>query len=161
RPEVARFLHVPEGYVSDVAFGPGGTLAAGYSVVGGGGVVLFDARGERARPGALGGKEGEVTSVAFGPGGTLAAGHGVGDAGGGAGGVVLFAAGGERARPGALGAEEGYVTSVAFGPGGGVAAGYGGGVGGGVVLFDADPASWLRKVKRAANRNFTREEWKK
>ena len=29
----------------------------------------------------------------------------------------------------------------------------------GVVLFDADPASWLRKAGQIANRNFTRLEW--
>ena len=32
-------------------------------------------------------------------------------------------------------------------------------VGGGVVLFDADPASWRRKAGQVANRNFTRREW--
>ena len=53
-----------------------------------------------------------------------------------------------------------HVTSVAFGPEGKIAAGYGVGVGrGGVVLFDADPASWLRKAGQTANRNFTRLEW--
>ena len=52
---------------------------------------------------------------------------------------------------------EGDVTSVAFGPEGKIAAGYGGG--GGVVLFDADPASWLRKAGQTAGRNLTRLEW--
>ena len=27
------------------------------------------------------------------------------------------------------------------------------------MLFDADPASWLRKAGQTANRNFTRLEW--
>jgi hypothetical protein len=58
-----------------VAFGPGGTLAAGYGA-GGGGVVLFGADGGRLRPAPLEVKEGPVTGVAFGPGGTLAAGYG-------------------------------------------------------------------------------------
>ena len=58
-----------------VAFGPGGTLAAGYGRGDGGGVVLFDARGERLRPTPLEVPEGRVNSVAFGPGGTLAAGY--------------------------------------------------------------------------------------
>src|SRR5271165_3901935 len=60
RPEVVRFLHVPEGDVRSVAFGPEGKIAAGFGVgvvgsgVGGvGGVVLFDARGERLRPAPL------------------------------------------------------------------------------------------------------------
>ena len=70
RPEVVRFLHVPEGDVTSVAFGPEGQIAAGYGGgVGGGGVVLFDARGERLRPAPLEVKEGDVKSVAFGPGG--------------------------------------------------------------------------------------------
>jgi hypothetical protein len=57
---------------------------------------------------------------------------------------------------------EGGVTSVAFGPDGRLAAGYDGGYhrGGGVVVFDGDPASWRRKLERAANRNLTWEEWK-
>ena len=42
---------------------------------GGGGVVLFDARGERLRPAPLEVKEGGVTSVAFGPEGQIAAGY--------------------------------------------------------------------------------------
>ena len=54
----------------------------GYS----GGVVLFDARGERLRPTPLEVKEGDVTSVAFGPEGKIAAGYGVDYRGG----VVLF-----------------------------------------------------------------------
>ena len=43
---------------------------------GGGGVVLFDARGERLRPAPLEVKEGYVSSVAFGPEGRIAAGYG-------------------------------------------------------------------------------------
>src|SRR5271165_6782532 len=54
RPEVVRFLHDPEDYVSSVAFGPEGQLAAGYRYsvrdFSLGGVGLFDARGERLRP---------------------------------------------------------------------------------------------------------------
>ena len=56
RPEVVRFLHVPEGDVTSVAFGPRGQIAAGH----GGGVVVFDARGERLRPAPLEVKEGRV-----------------------------------------------------------------------------------------------------
>ena len=140
RPEVVRFLHVPEGHVTSVAFGPEGRIAAGYGVVGVvrgvGGVVLFDARGERLRPTPLEVKEGDVKSVAFGPEGKIAAGYRGGVGGGG---VVLFDARGERLRPAPLEVKEGSVTSVAFGPEGQIAAGYGVGVGvgGGVVLFDA------------------------
>ena len=104
-----------------------------------GGVVLFDARGERLRPAPLEVKEGEVTSVAFGPEGRIAAGYSGDDCiGGDGGGVVLFDARGERLRPAPLEVKEGGVTSVAFGPEGQIAAGYTrGGGGGGVVLFDA------------------------
>ena len=50
------------GHVTSVAFGPEGKIAAGYGVgVGGSGVVLFDARGERLRPAPLVVKEGYVT----------------------------------------------------------------------------------------------------
>ena len=119
-------------------------------------MVLFDARGERLRPAPLEVKEGDVRSVAFGPEGKIAAGYGGRGSGGG---VVLFDARGERLRPAPLEVKEGDVRSVAFGPEGKIAAGYGGGGGGGVVLFDADPASWLRKAGQTANRNFTRLEW--
>ena len=73
-----------------MAFRPEGQIAAGYTVVGRsvGGVVLFDARGERLRPAPLEVKEGYVTSVAFGPEGKVAAGYG--DRVVGVGGVVLF-----------------------------------------------------------------------
>ena len=137
RPEVVRFLHVPEGDVRSVAFGPEGKIAVGYSGGGvrGGGVVLFDARGERLRPAPLEVKEGDVTSVAFGPEGKIAAGYGVGFR---VGGVVVFDARGERLRPAPLEVKEGSVTSVAFGPEGKIAAGYSvfGRGSGGVVVFD-------------------------
>ncbi len=125
-----------------MAYGPGGIVAAGYDRLDGGGVVLFNASGERLRPAPLEVKEGGVTSVTFGPGGTLAAGYFRAEFGGAVnfdGGVVLFDAKGQRLRPTPLEVKEGSVTSVAFGPGGALAAGYstGGGGGGGVVLFDA------------------------
>jgi hypothetical protein len=51
-------------------------------------------------------------------------------------------------------------VSVAFATDGRLAAGYErSGVGGGVVLLDADPASWRRKVAQTVNRNFTWREW--
>src|SRR5208283_3417022 len=62
RPEVDRFLDVPEGKVTSVAFGPDAKIAAGYGNYSGGGVVLFDARGERLRPAQLEVQEGRVTS---------------------------------------------------------------------------------------------------
>jgi isoaspartyl peptidase/L-asparaginase-like protein (Ntn-hydrolase superfamily) len=88
-------LEVKEGDVTSVAFDTQGRIAAGYScVVGGvgggivlgGGVVLFDARGERVWPAPLEAKEGDVTSVAFDTQGRIAAGYN----GSGGGGVALF-----------------------------------------------------------------------
>ena len=74
-----------------VAFSPDGkTIAAGYSLVGGGGgVVLWDvAARKRLADEPLPVKEGDVTSVAFSPDGkTIAAGYDVGGVGGG---VVLW-----------------------------------------------------------------------
>jgi WD40 repeat protein len=138
-PAVSRVLRVAEGEVTGVAFGPDGRIAAGYFVDSGGGVVVFDARGERVRPAPLEVKEGQVTSVAFGPEGRIAAGYfGLGAPGGG---VVVFDARGERVRPAPLEVKEGQVMSVAFGPEGRIAASYSvigaPGVGGGVVVFDA------------------------
>jgi CHAT domain len=150
-------LEVKEGSVTSVALGPQSAIAAGYELGLRGGVVLFDARGERLRPAPLEVKAGNVSSVAFGPKGNIAAGYGV--ALGWVGGVVLFDAQGEWLRPAPLDVREGEVTSVAFGPEGKIAAGYGGPGVSGVVLFDADPASWRRKAGRTANRNLTRLEW--
>jgi len=142
RPEVVRFLHVPEGDVTSVSFGPDGMVAAGYGVNGvRGGVVVFDARGERRRPAPLEVKEGPVRGLAFGPEGMIAVGYGApGTVGAGAeffsvGGVVLFDARGERLSPAPLEVKEGSVRSVAFCPEGRIAAGYIGG-GAGVVHFD-------------------------
>jgi hypothetical protein len=94
RPEVSRVLPVAEGSVRCVAFGPEGRIAAGY-YGDPGGVVVFDARGERLlrRPAVKGG---QVRSVAFSPEGRIAAGYSVDGDGGEAnppravGGVVVF-----------------------------------------------------------------------
>jgi len=150
-------LEVKEGEIHCVAFGPAGKIAAGYSGRDDGGVMLFDTQGERLRPAPLEVKEGQVSSVAFGPDGKIAAGYGVPSAW--VGGVVLFGARGERLRPAPLEVKEGEVTSVAFGPSGKIAAGYCGPSVSGVVLFDAETASWIRKAGQTANRNFTHEEW--
>src|SRR5262245_44621249 len=137
-PEASRVLPVAEGSVRCVAFGPEGRIAAGYSVIsspsgGVGGVVVFDARGERVRPAPLAVEEGLVRCVAFGPEGRIAAGYYDG------GGVVVFDARGERVRPAPLAVKEGHVSGVAVGPEGQIAAGYyvGPRGGGGVVVFDA------------------------
>jgi hypothetical protein len=145
-------LAVKEGFVEGVAFGPEGKIAAGYGsgVPGTSGVVLFDALGERLRPAPLAVKEGWVHGVAFGPEGKIAACFG----NIGVGGVVLFDARGDRLRPAPLEVKDGG-SSIAFGPDGKLAMGSSDGV----VLLDADPASWRRKAGRAANRNLTRIEW--
>ena len=165
-----------------------------------GGVVLFDARGERLRPAPLEVKEGDVTSVAFGPEGQIAAGYGGGRrrrrgalrrpgraaptrAAGGQGGRChergLRAGGPDRRgiwrrrrrrrgalrRPGraaptrAAGGQGGRCQERGLRAGGPDRRGISRRRRGGVVLFDADPASWLRKAGQTANRNFTRLEW--
>ena len=132
RPEVVRFLHLPEGFVTSVAVDPLNRIAAGYDCRGRGGVLLFDASGERLPDTPLKLDEGPVRSVAFGPEGLIAAAY--------EGGVVLFNASGERSRPAPLDIKEGIVTSVAIGPQGQIAAGYCRWIGdvlGGLVLFDA------------------------
>jgi hypothetical protein len=160
RGELVRLdpLQVWEGSVASVAFGPQGRIAAGSQ---NGGVVLFDDRGVRLQPEALR-VEGLVTSVTFGPEGQIAAGL-KRLSGGVAGGVALFDDSGKRLRPEPLKVNEGEVTSVVFGPRDQVAAGFGtaasGVATGGVVLFDADPASWRRKAAQTVNRNFTWLEW--
>jgi RNA polymerase sigma factor (sigma-70 family) len=139
-PTVSRVLPVAEGGVRAVAFGPEGRIAAGYafSDVGGrpdrGGVVIFDARGERLRPVPLAVGEGVVEGVAFGPEGRIAVGYydPMQPAG-----VVVFDARGERIRSASLEVEEGVVSGLAFGPEGRIAAGYLSGAGSGVVVFDA------------------------
>ncbi len=146
-PEVSRVLPVAEGSVRCVAFGPEGQIAAGYYVISGvifgGGVVVFDARGERLRPAPLAVREGLVTGVAFGPEGRIAAGY-FGDPGG----VVVFDARGERLFRAPLAVREGHVSGVAFGPEGRIAAGYYDADGrgrflgrSGVVVFDARGAA--------------------
>jgi hypothetical protein len=132
-------LEVKEGAVSSVAFDPQGRIAAGYDRLGhvnfggGGGVVLFDARGERLWPAPLEVKWGHVRSVAFGPQGRIAGGYNGEGLSNSVDSVVLFDARGERLRPTPLEVKEGRVSSVAFDTQGRIAAGYVGGV----VLFDA------------------------
>ena len=58
RPEVAQFLHIPEGSVEKVAFGPDGQVAVGLGWSKS--VVLFDARGNRTATVPLGDKSGSV-----------------------------------------------------------------------------------------------------
>jgi len=130
-PKVVRFLHVPEGEVRTVAFGPEGRIAAGYGR-GKGGVILFDARGERLQTAPLLVTEGGVTSMAFGPDGIIAAGY----VGSGVG-VILFDASAGRLRTEHLEVSKGHLTSVAFGPDGTIAAGYFVRDGGSVLLLHA------------------------
>ncbi|WP_165253287.1 nSTAND1 domain-containing NTPase [Paludisphaera soli] len=141
RPYVSRLHDIPEGPVMAVAYGPDGTLAAGYGDnrgYGGGGVAVFDASGARSL--TLEVNEGSVEALAYGPGGALAAGYQNGLDLGVGGGVAVFDASGARSRT--LVVKEGRVTGVAYGPGGALAASYDG-VGGGVAVFDASGARSL------------------
>ena len=107
-----------------MAIGHKGKIAAGYYRRDSGGVVLFDARGQRLHSSPLPVKEGAVTSVAFGPDGTVAAGFCPGTRPATAAGrSVLLDERGQRLRPAPLRVKDGSVTSVACGPDGRVAAG--------------------------------------
>jgi hypothetical protein len=141
-------------FVSSVAFSPDGkALAAGYGggIGGGGGVVVWDvAARQRLSVPPLPVNGVFVSSVAFSPDGkALAAGCGVG--------VVLFDARGERLRTAPLVVGEDSVDRVAFEPSGTIAAGYGVGV----LLLGVDPEPWEHQAARIANRNFTRDEWRR
>ena len=144
----------PRGRCHERGLRAGGQIAAGFGAARGG-VVLFDARGERLRPTPLEVKEGDVTSVAFGPEGQIAAGFGVASAARRRRRGALRRPG-QRLRPAPLEVKEGDVTSVAFGPQGQIAAGYGASAAcSGVVLFDArgerlDPRRW--RSRRAMSR---------
>jgi uncharacterized caspase-like protein len=160
-------LEVSEGAVTDVAFGPNSMIAAGYETPGyTGGVIVLRIAGTELPRARLEIKEGRVTSVDFGQDGKIAAGY-TGGARlegtrprGSSGGVVLFDARGERLRPAPLAVKEGGVTGVACGPGGIVAAVHAGdGTGGGLVVFEGDVGSWLRKAGERAGRNLTWAEW--
>jgi hypothetical protein len=173
RPGLNSILRTDEPPVRGVAFSPDGkTVAAGYGVGGGGRVVLWDfAARKRLVDEPLLAKERRVGDVAFSPDGkTLAAGY-AGDLGGGdAGGVVLWDVAARkrlideplpvnRSRPQfapSISLPE-PVASPVFSPDGRtIASGYNGGV----VLFDVDLESWLRRAGRIANRNFTWKEWR-
>jgi hypothetical protein len=138
RPEVARFLHTPEGPSASLAFGPDGRIAAGLDWHGG--VVLFDAQGNRIRTVPLSDNASGVRSLAFGPEGQIALGYDGSPAG-----VALFNAQGERMWEvrmkgrRLMRGEEGTAVSLAFGPDGRIAAGLDHvfGKSGGVALFDA------------------------
>ena len=156
RPEVSRFLAVPEGVVTSVAVSLEGAVVAGYTRIGSfnlggeksgvvmdaggytriqaGGVVLFDDSGRRLRPEPIEIAEGEVRNVAFGPGDMVAVGYSCtnNEDFDEVGGVVLLGAMGERlwAKPSKL--PEGGVRSVAFGPGGTIVAAFDAGL----VLLD-------------------------
>jgi WD40 repeat protein len=109
--------------------------------------------------------EGGVDRIAFSPDGEmLAPGHHNID--GEKAGVVLWdVAGRSRLAPKSLAVPEAYLSSVPFSPDGKIlAAGYLNGFGGGngdVVLWDVDLNSRKRIAEEIANRNFTREEWRR
>jgi WD40 repeat protein len=151
-------LLVKEGSVTSVAFSPDGkAIAAGYENRGVGGVAMWDLT---TRVGAIGESlaAGEVTvrSVAFSPDGkTLAASY-IGTHGSG---VMRWQIATRKQLVDELFAtNDDLVTCVAFGADGKtIVAGYGHGV----ALWDVDFESWKRIAGQVANRNFTRDEWKK
>ena len=136
-------LEVPEGGVRSVAFGPGGTLAAGYArrrqtteaAAWCSSTRRASGSGRRRwRSPRAGSPAWPSARAAPSPRDTVASAAACIR-----GGVVLFGDRGERLRPTPLEVTKGGVASVAFGPGGTLAAGYvGGDGGGGVVLFGCD-----------------------
>jgi len=153
--------------VFSVAFSPDGkTLAAGgdYGNDRDDGVVVFVAT---SRQGLMADSvvvtEGVVRSVAFSPDGkTLAVGYGVYYRGGG---VLLFDARRRQrllAKP--LAVVEGQPWSVAFSPDGktlAVAERAFGDKTAVAILCDVDLESWRRQAGTIANRNLTRDEWRR
>jgi WD40 repeat protein len=163
-------LAVKEGYVTSVAFSPDGkAIAAGYRVAvrNGGGVVIWDVDSrKRLDDVPLAVKEGGVRSVAFHPDGKMiAAGyHYTGPAFGDFDcGVVLWdMATRNRLIDEPLHLDPGGAVCVAFSPDGKtIAVGYSSFSSFGVLLWDVDLESWQRRAGRIANRNFTREEWRR
>jgi WD40 repeat protein len=156
-------LPVKEGRVTGVAFSPDGKIIMGGYDNFDGGVVLWDvAARKRLTDEPLPVREGHVKGVAFSPDGKIIA-AGYYDARGGGGVVLWDVAARKRLTDDALPVKEGGVTRVAFSPDGTtlaatyrVSAG-----GGGVMLCDVDPESWQRLAGRIANRNFTRDEWRR
>ena len=133
RPEVARFFHVPEGHVINVAYGTDGRMAAGYPAGDAGngytncGSVLFGPKGERTRiilPTVE--EAGSFNNLAFGPDGRIVVAYSNGSQDGL---LMVFDARGVAGLAQAWQKFEkaGWVTSVAFGkPDGRIAAGYSG-----------------------------------
>ena len=167
-------MAVPEGHVSSLTFSPDGdTLSASYFVVRtrrapAFGVVLWDARrGTRVQAGPMTVAEGHVSSLAFSPDGdTLAASYSVSGQGvRSKGGVVLWdARRGVRLQAEPLTVAEGRVSSMAFSPDGMTVAAiyYDDRVGGtGVVFWDVDLDSWMRRAGQIANRNLSLKEWRR
>jgi hypothetical protein len=114
RPEVSRFHDIPEGYVREVAVGPGGTIAASYLTRGVNpilsGVVIFHKSGRRT---LLEAPEGQITSLAIGAGDIILAGYS------GAGGVGVMRLDAQGKRLGApFEVRKSAFTIRAFGPGG-------------------------------------------
>ena len=129
RPEVVRFLHVPEGDVMSVAFGPEGQIAAGYAAAAAAAAAWCSSTPGRAAPArAAGGQGGRGQEGDLRAGGRTSPPDMTQSAPTSARGVmVLFDASGERLPiRRRLWSRRASVTSVAFGPEGQIAAGYSG-----------------------------------
>ena len=122
----------------------------------GGGVVLFDARGERLRPTPLEVKEGDVRSVAFGPEGKIAAGYRRRRTAA----AWCSSTPGRAAPTHAAGGQGGRCQERGLRAGGQARRGiWRPAVGGGVVLFDArasgsDPRRWRSRRALSASVAF-------
>ena len=131
RPEVIRFLHVPEGDVKSVAFGPEGQIVAGFIVSDHkAGVVHFDRNGNPLSPALFEISEGDITCLSLNSEGrTVAVGYDNQNnhTNTGAGVVLLSAEGEERDHYVLSDLEhwDRYLRCVAFGPKGEIVVGCG------------------------------------
>jgi WD40 repeat protein len=160
-------LPLREGIAQSVAFSPDGKiLAAGYQGATVSGVSLWNvATWKRIGLGPIPVERGGVRDIAFSPDGkTIAAVYSAFNGTNQVGGMVLLnvATGSQLLGESFKMTTESTLTKLAFSPDGkSVVTGYTSSNWkvGGVVIWNVDLPSWVRRAGQAANRNFTRKEW--